>query len=67
MQPTKPLPSKPSPELSRHLDKNLAFHAILESQSAKMRYGQISVTVVVKDGIAQLSTLSLVLNQRIRY
>jgi len=40
---------------------------ILETEVQKMQYGQISVSVQVKDGKADLKTLNLVKNKRIRY
>lgn len=66
MLPEEQLPIK-NTELSSLLSKNLPLHAILEQEVKKLQYGQISVNVVVKDGIAQMDTFNLVANKRVRY
>jgi hypothetical protein len=43
------------------------LHAILEKEAQNLQYGQISVNVELNSGVADLSTLNIVLNQRIRY
>jgi hypothetical protein len=67
MQYSKPLQSKTTKELLGVDGENLVFHTILEREVQRMQYGQISVNVVLKDGIADLHTLNLVTNKRIRY
>jgi hypothetical protein len=67
MPDSKQLPSHTIEQLHSALSKNIALHTILESEAIKMVYGQMSVNVVIKDGIADLSTLNIVVNKRNRY
>lgn len=64
---SEPLPTQSTEELHSQLSQNLLFHAILEQEAQTLRYGQISVNVELKDGVAILETLNIVLNQRIKY
>ena len=54
-------------ELLSHLSKNALLHLILSTEVKKMQYGQLTVNVMLKNGIADISTLNIVTNKRIRY
>ena len=45
----------------------LKFSAILEDRVKKMEYGEMSVTIILKDGVPMLPTLNIVKRTRIRY
>jgi hypothetical protein len=40
---------------------------ILESEAKLMQYGQINVNVMLKNGVADLDSLNIVVIKRIRY
>lgn len=67
MQNSEPLTSSNTEQLVSQLSNNLLLHAILEQEAVKMGYGQIMVNVEIKDGVADIKTLNIVINQRIRY
>ena len=67
MQNSEPLTSSNTEALASQLSKNLLLHTILEQEAIKMGYGQIMVNVEIKDGVADIKTLNIVINQRIRY
>lgn len=64
---TKLSPSPAMSELYSQLSRNVPLHSIIEREAELMQYGQISVNVVIKDGVADLSTLNIVKNRRRRY
>jgi len=59
--------SSQSETLKGLLSKNLPLHGLLELEIRKMPYGEMTVNVEVKNGIADLGTLNIVKNRRIRY
>lgn len=54
-------------ELNTLLKKNLPFHVIIENEVRKTPFGQITVNIELVDGVAQLKTLNIVKNKRIKY
>jgi len=40
---------------------------MLEMEANKMQYGQVTVNVILKNGVADLSTISIVRQKRLRY
>ena len=67
MQNSKPLPSFNIESLYSQLSKNEKLHIIIENEVNKMVYGQMSVNVIIRNGIADLKTLNIVVNKRNRY
>ncbi len=53
--------------LKERLKKNLLFHLVLLSEVNKTPYGQITVNVQLKDGVAQLDTINIVKSRRKKY
>ena len=49
------------------LSKNKALHIIIENEIKATPYGTLSVNVMVKNGVADLSTMNIVHNRRKRY
>ena len=64
---SKPLPSRTMQELSGQVSKNEELHIILEREVQKMQYGTMTVNVMIVNGKADLKSLNIVLNKRIRY
>lgn len=54
-------------QLNLLLKQNLSLHSIIEAEVLKMQYGQLTVNVELKEGVADLGTLNIVINKRIRY
>ncbi len=54
-------------ELYSQLEDNLLFHVALEQEIQKMKYGQISVNVILINGRVILKPDSFVVQKRIRY
>lgn len=53
--------------LNQLLENNLPLHIILENEVNQTPYGTITVNVQVKNGTADIKTLSLVKNKRKKY
>lgn len=66
-QSLKPLPQETTRELNGLVGENQVLHMIIEREVQKMGYGNITVNVELKNGVANLKTLNLVTNKRIRY
>jgi hypothetical protein len=49
------------------MENNLPFHAILEKEITNLEFGQIDVTVIIRDGRIVLDTLNLIKSKRIKY
>ena len=49
------------------LKKNLPLHLILQTETSQTPFGQITVNVEIKDGVAQLDTINIVKNRRKKY
>lgn len=49
------------------MEDNLAFHAILERAVTGLEYGQIDLTVQIKDGKVIIPTISMLKSQRIKF
>lgn len=49
------------------LKKNLPLHLILQSEISQTPFGQITVNVQLKDGVAQVNTINIVKNRRKKY
>ena len=47
--------------------KNLEFHKLIELEIQNLKYGTITVNVVVRNGVANLSTSNLVSQRRIKF
>ena len=60
-------PQETTRELSGLVGENQVLHMIIEREVQKMGYGNITVNVELKNGVANLKTLNLVTNKRIRY
>lgn len=54
-------------DLRELLQKNLLFHAILNWEIQETPWGQITINVQLKDGIAQIDTINIVKNRRKKY
>jgi len=48
-------------------EKLLEFCAILEKQTSELKYGTLSVNVVLVNGLPNLKTLNIVRNKRLKY
>lgn len=53
--------------LRKLLLKNLPFHAAIENEVRLTPFGQLTFTVMVRDGVAQIETLNIVKSRRKRY
>ncbi len=49
------------------METNLAFHAIVEREINQLEFGQIDVTVIIKDGLVALPTINILKSKRIKY
>jgi flagellar biosynthesis/type III secretory pathway chaperone len=49
------------------MENNLAFHAILEREICQLEFGQIDVTVIIKNGQIILPTINILKSKRIKY
>ena len=49
------------------MENNLAFHAILEREINQLEFGQMDVTVIIKDGQIVLPTVNILKSKRIKY
>jgi hypothetical protein len=67
MQSSKPYQSQAIEGLYSQLSKNLALHEIIENEVRKMGYGQMSVNIFIRNGVADLSTLNIIETKRNRY
>lgn len=47
--------------------KNLEFHKLIELEIQALKYGTITVNVVVRNGVANLSTSNLVSQRRTKF
>lgn len=54
-------------ELLKQLSKNSLIHLILENEVRTTPFGQITFTVEIRNGMAQIETLNVVKNKRIKY
>jgi len=59
--------SSQNSQLRELLKNNLLFHAILNWEIKETPWGQITVNVQLKDGIAQIDTINIVKNRRKKY
>lgn len=53
--------------LKELLCKNTPLHIVIETEVNQTPFGQITFNVELQDGIANLLTLNIVKNRRIRY
>lgn len=53
--------------LEKYMENNLPFHAIVEKEVTNLEFGQIDVTVIIRDGLVVLETLNLIKSKRIKY
>ena len=53
--------------LQKLLLKNLPLHIIIENEARITPFGQITVNVVLKNGIAMIGTLNIIKSRRRRY
>lgn len=49
------------------LSKNIALHAVIENEVNLTPYGELTVNVAVRDGVAMLESLNIVKRKRKRY
>lgn len=49
------------------LETNLAFHALLEKDVCQLEFGQIDVSVIIRDGMVILPTMNVVKSKRIKF
>lgn len=47
--------------------KNLDFHKLIEMEIKELKYGTITVNVVVKKGVVDLRTSNMVSQRRIKF
>ena len=59
--------SSQNSQLKELLKNNLLFHAILNWEIQETPWGQITINVQLKDGIAQIDTINIVKNRRKKY
>ena len=50
--------------LKELLSHNSLFHAILQQEIQKMKWGQITINIMLKDGIALVETINVVRSKR---
>lgn len=53
--------------LEKYMENNLPFHAIVEKEVTNLEFGQIDVTVIIRDGLVVLDTLNIIKSKRIKY
>jgi len=49
------------------IENNLEFHAILEREIDKLEFGQMDVSVIIRNGIIVLPTVNILKSRRIKY
>jgi hypothetical protein len=54
-------------ELKKIIEKNFLFHAIVENEVRSVPFGQITFSVMLQDGVAQIGTLTVIKTKRKRY
>jgi len=54
-------------ELNQLLKKNPILHMIVENEVRLTPFGQITINVEIKDGVAIIETLNIVKNRRRKY
>lgn len=54
-------------ELNQLLKDNLSLHMIIENEVRKTPFGQITVNVELRNGVAVVESLNIVKNKRIKY
>ena len=59
--------SQPTEQLKELLHRNFLLHLIIENEVKLLKYGTITINVNLKDGIAQIETINIVKNKRIKY
>ena len=47
--------------------KNLEFHKLIETEIKELRYGTITVNVILKGGVVDFKTSNLVSQRRIKF
>ena len=45
----------------------LQFHAVLEAEVMRLKYGQITFNVMIKNGIPLMDTINIVKQRRYKY
>jgi hypothetical protein len=43
------------------------FHRIIENEAKGIKYGTLTFTIIIKDGIPLLNTLNITRNKRLKY
>ena len=61
------LTPKPTEDLKQLLGRNFLLHLIIENEVKLLKYGTITINIELKDGIAQIETINIVKNKRIKY
>ena len=49
------------------LNPNVRLHALVELITQKTEFGEVTFTVMIKDGVADLKTLNTVIRKRYKY
>lgn len=49
------------------MENNLDFHAVVEKAVTDLEFGQIDVTVIIKNGRVILPTLNILKSKRIKF
>jgi len=49
------------------MEANLAFHAILERKVTELGFGQLDVTVLIKEGQVVVPTINILKSKRTKY
>ena len=58
---------QPTEQLKALLSANFLLHLVIENEAKLLKYGTITVNVELINGVAQIESLNLVTNKRIKY
>ena len=59
--------SQPTEQLKELLHRNFLLHLIIENEVKLLKYGTITINVELKNGQADITTINIVANKRIKY
>ena len=59
--------SQPTEQLKELLSHNFLLHLIIENEVKLLKYGTITINIELKNGQADITTINIVANKRIKY
>ena len=59
--------SQPTEQLKELLHRNFLLHLIIENEVKLLKYGTITINIELKNGQADITTINIVANKRIKY